>query len=181
MTKFHTPRLLLFMQSLPFMFWVAIFTTILLSPNTYFVYYSISQFVSPWREGFSGGVALVLAASIMFYTLRGNIKMASYFAYFEMSISAYYYITWIGLDWALFPALAFTLMLPTSLKWYAKDAIELQAKEEVAEVATPEPLVVVRPPNEKELNEIMDKHPNFEPPVDWVGPAADWVKTEFPG
>lgn len=159
MKTFNRPQLLDYMQSLPFMFWVAMVTTVLLAPNTYFVYYSISQFISPYREIAAAGVALVLSASIMFYTLRGNIKMASYFAWFEMSISAYYYTTWIGLDWGLIPAYSFTLMLPTSLKWYA------------AEVLVPtepaEPIVVVRPPNEQELNTIMNQHPDFNPPEDW--------------
>src|SRR6478736_8168944 len=49
--------LLNFIRSNRFILYVAIFTVLFLSPNTYFVYYSLSIFSSPYREIASGGVA----------------------------------------------------------------------------------------------------------------------------
>lgn len=114
-------KLLNFIKSSKFILYVAIFTVIFLSPNSYFVYYSLSVFTSPYREIASAGVALIVAASIMIYTLRKNYKMAKYYSWFEVSISAYYYIITIGWDWALIPALSFTIILPISVYHYTKE------------------------------------------------------------
>lgn len=113
--------LLNFLKSNRFILFVAIFTVIFLTPNTYFVFYSFSVFISPYREIASAGVATIVAASIMIYTLRKNYKVARYYSLFEISISAYYYITMIGWDWGLIPALSFTLMLPISVYHYTKE------------------------------------------------------------
>lgn len=114
--------LLNFLRSNRFILYVAIFTVIALSPTTYFVFYSFSIFISPYREIASGGVATIVAASIMIYTLRKNYRVALYYSWFEVSISAYYYIAMVvGWDWALIPALSFTVMLPISVYHYAKE------------------------------------------------------------
>lgn len=113
--------LLTFLKSQPFVLYVAIFSVLWLSPNTYFVYHSFSVFISPWREIASAGVALIVASGIMIYTIRGNNKVASYYCWFEISISAYYYIDTIGWDWGLIPAMSFCLMLPISVKYYTKE------------------------------------------------------------
>lgn len=114
-------KLLNFLRSNKFILYVAIFTVIFLAPNTYYVFYSFSVFVFPYREIASGGVALIVAASIMIYTLRKNYEVARYYSMFEVSISAYYYITMIGWDWGLIPALSFTVMLPVSVYHYTKE------------------------------------------------------------
>jgi hypothetical protein len=113
--------LLDFLKSNRFILYVALFTVIFLSPNTFFVYYSFSAFVSPYREIASAGVAMIVAASIMIYTLRKNFRVAKYYSIFEVSVSAYYYIDMIGLDWGLIPAFSFTLMLPISVYHYTKE------------------------------------------------------------
>lgn len=113
--------LLNFIRSNRFILYVAIFTVIFLAPNTYYVFYSFSVFISPYREIASGGVAIIVAASIMIYTLRKNFEVARYYSMFEVSISAYYYITMIGWDWGLIPALSFTIMLPVSVFYYTKE------------------------------------------------------------
>lgn len=64
---------------------------------------------------------MIVAASIMIYTLRKNYKVAKYYSFFEITISAYYYIVMIGWDWALIPALSFTLMLPISVYHYTRE------------------------------------------------------------
>lgn len=114
--------LLNFIRSNRFILYVAIFTVISLSPTTYFVFYSFSIFTSPYREIASAAVAIIVASSIMIYTLRKNYRVALYYSWFEVSISAYYYIAMVvGLDWALIPALSFTVMLPISVYHYAKE------------------------------------------------------------
>ncbi len=113
--------LLNFLRSNRFILYVAIFTVIFLSPNTYYVFHLFSVFISPYREIASAGVALIVAASIMIYTLRKNFKVARYYSLFEISISAYYYINMIGWHWALIPALSFTFMLPISVYYYTKE------------------------------------------------------------
>lgn len=114
--------LLNFIRSNRFILYVAIFTVISLSPTTYFVFYSFSIFASPYREIASAAVAIIVASSIMIYTLRKNYRVALYYSWFEVSISAYYYIAMVvGLDWALIPALSFTVMLPISVYHYAKE------------------------------------------------------------
>lgn len=115
-------KLLNFLRSNRFILYVAIFTVIFLAPNTYYVFYSFSVFASPYREIASGGVAAIVAASIMIYTLRKNYTVAQYYSWFEISISAYYYIRMVvGWDWGLVPALSFTLMLPISVYYYTKE------------------------------------------------------------
>jgi len=121
-------QLLEFLKSSKFILHVAIFTVIFLAPNTYYVYYSFCVFIFPYAEIASGGVSLIVAASIMIYTLRKNYEVAKYYSAFEISISAYYYISTIGWDWGLIPALSFTLMLPISVYHYTKE-IEVETPD----------------------------------------------------
>jgi hypothetical protein len=109
------------LKSNRFILWVAIFTVIFLAPNSYFVYWTLSVFTSPYREIASAGVAIILAGSIMIYTVRKNIEVAQYLAYFEVMIAAYYYISTIGIDWPLIPGLGFAMILPYTLSQYAKE------------------------------------------------------------
>jgi hypothetical protein len=104
-----------------FILYVAIFTVLFLTPNTYYVFYELSIFISPYREIASAGVSLIVASSILIYTLRKNLRMAEYYSWFEVSISSYYYITIVGWDWALIPALSFTIVLPVSVYYYAQE------------------------------------------------------------
>lgn len=109
------------LKSNRFVLYVALFTTLFLAPNTYFVYYTLSVFNSPYREIASGGVAIIIAFSIMLYTVRKNTEVAMYLAYFEVMIASYYYISTIGLGWALIPGLGFAMILPYTLSQYAKE------------------------------------------------------------
>lgn len=126
-------RLLEFLRSNKFILYVAIFTVLSLAPTTYFVFYSFSIFISPFREIASAAVAMIVASSIMIYTLRKNYRVALYYSWFEVSISAYYYIAMvIGWDWALIPALSFTIMLPISVYHYSKEIdVNLNLEEDV--------------------------------------------------
>lgn len=128
-------KLLEFLRSNKFVLYIAIFTVIFLAPNTYFVYYSFSVFKSPYREIASAGVSIIVAASILIYTLRKNYRMAKYYSLFEATISAYYYITMIGWDWGLIPAMGFTLVLPASLYHYTReiDSKPKVSKEDILE------------------------------------------------
>lgn len=127
--KDHIP-LLEFLRSTRFILYVAIFTVVFLAPNTYWVFYQLSVFISPYREIASVGVSGVVAASIMIYTLRKNYEVAKYYSYFEMTISAYYYISMLGWDWRLIPALSFTIMLPISVFHYTKEIeVSVEFKE----------------------------------------------------
>lgn len=114
-------KLLDFIRSTKFILYVALFTVIFLAPNTYYVFHKLSVFISPWREIASAGVSVIVAASIMIYTLRKNYEVAKYYSYFEMTISSYYYITMLGWSWDLIPGLAFTIMLPISVYHYTKE------------------------------------------------------------
>jgi hypothetical protein len=109
-----------FLRHRDFILCVAIASVIWLTPNTYFVYFSFMEkhFASPWMEIAAGGVSLIVASGILIYTLRGNMRVANYYMWFEISISSFYYITTIGWDWALIPAFSFVFMLPISLKHY---------------------------------------------------------------
>jgi len=120
-----------FMRSKSFMLAVAIFSVLWLTPNTYYVYISFSAFESPWRELAGAGIALIVAASIMIYTIRKNEKVAYYYSLFEISISAYYYISMIGWDWGLIPALSLTIMLPISVKGYTSEIKEQEGIEAI--------------------------------------------------
>jgi hypothetical protein len=118
MTKYS--KLEKFLRHRDFILCVAIASVIWLTPNTYFVYFSFMEkhFASPWMEIAAGGVSLIVASGILIYTLRGNMRVANYYMWFEISISSFYYITTIGWDWALIPAFSFVFMLPISLKHY---------------------------------------------------------------
>lgn len=112
-----------------FLLWISIFASLLLSANTYFVYHEVSRFTDVWREIVSAGVAVILTGFILVYTIRKNLKAAKFFAYFEVLISAYYYIMTIGWDWPLIPAFGFTLILPSSL-YYASKEIQNKKPQE---------------------------------------------------
>jgi hypothetical protein len=118
MTKYS--KLEKFLRHRDFILCVAIASVIWLTPNTYFVYFSFMEkhFASPWMEIAASGVSLIVASGILIYTLRGNMRVANYYMWFEISISSFYYITTIGWDWALIPAFSFVFMLPISLKHY---------------------------------------------------------------
>lgn len=125
--------LLNFIRSNRFILYVAIFTVLFLAPNTYYVFHTLSVFKAPYREIASAGVSLIVAASIMIYTLRRNFRVAKYYSLFEVTISAYYYVMMIGWDWALIPAFSFTLMLPISVYHYTKE-IDVDIKHDDPEL-----------------------------------------------
>lgn len=111
-----------FLRSREFLLCAAIFSVLFLTPATYFVYWSmLPEFAPIWREIASAGVALLVASGLMIYTVRGNKPVAGYYMWFEISISSFYYITTIGLGWALIPAFSFVFMLPLSLKHYTDE------------------------------------------------------------
>lgn len=114
-------RELQLLKSNRFVLYVALCTVIAIAPNTYFVYYTLSIFSSPYREIFSAWIALVLSFSIMLYTVRKNIEVATYLGYFEVVIAGYYYINKIGFDWPLIPGIGFACILPYTLTQYAKE------------------------------------------------------------
>jgi len=108
-------KLLDFLKSNAFILYVAIFTVIFQAPNTYYVYHSFSVFSSPYREIASAGVAIIVSASIMIYTLRKNFFVAKCYSVFEVGIACYYYADTIGWDWGLIPAFAIALIVPISV------------------------------------------------------------------
>lgn len=162
-------KLLAYLKSIPFVLYVTLATVLFLTPNTYYVYYSFSVFISPYRELASAGVALIVAASIMIYTLRNNEKVAYYFSLFEIVISAYYYISTIGWDWGLVPGLGFTVMLPLSVYFYTK---ELEVKEGTELHADASELL--KKHNEKELINNLSEIPEVK-----VSSIARGGKKEF--
>ena len=137
--------LLNFLKSTKFILYVAFFTVLFLAPNTYFVYYLFSRFVSPWREIAGIGVALIVAASVMIFTLRNNRRATLIFAGFEILVSGFYYVEMIGWDWPLIPAMGFTFILPYSVYCYSKEIDNSLA-----------------PPNES-LEDWMDRNPGRRP------------------
>ena len=90
----------------------------------------------------------------MIYTLRKNYKVALYYSWFEVTISAYYYIAMVvGFDWALIPALSFTIMLPISVYYYSKEIdVELPNEEQIA-----------RERDFKDLEKWLENNPNGRP------------------
>lgn len=143
------------LRSQRFIVWAAMFTVIFLAPNTYFVFYTFSVFISPWREIASGGVALIIASAIMIYTIRKNKAVAMNFALFEVMVAAYYYISTIGLDWALIPALGFAVILPYSVSKYTNEIDVI--------IDAPESLADLRQNYDKAVNKFMDRNPNKKP------------------
>jgi hypothetical protein len=111
-----------FLRSQAFVLYVAIFSAIFLAPNTYFVFYHFSAFKPFWRELAALTVSLLIVCSILIYTVRKNHTVANYFAWFEISVSIYYYLVIVGArGWDLIPTLSFALMLPYALKGYSKE------------------------------------------------------------
>lgn len=139
------------LRSQRFVVYVALFTVIFLSPNTYFVFYSFSVFIEPWRTIASGGVALIIASAIMIFTVRKNKKVALNFALFEVMVSIYYYIDVLGLSWALIPAFGFALILPYSVSKYTDEIDKFDS------------IVDLRRDYEQRVNDFMDKNPTSKP------------------
>jgi hypothetical protein len=133
-----------------FIFYVASLTVLFLAPNTYYVYYTLSVFTQPYREIASAGVALIVASSIMIYTVRKNFTMAIRLAWFEVMIAEYYYTSTIGFDWALIPGTGFAIILPITLSMYTKE-LEVDVSG-------------------RELIDFMDKNPKSTP--------ADFFKSQ---
>jgi hypothetical protein len=161
----NPPWLLTYLTSNRFILYTCIFTVMFLTPNTYYVFHSFCVFLSPYREIASAGVALIIASAIMIYTLRKNQNQALFFAWFEVSISVYYYVmTIVRSDepyalWGLIPALSFALILPYSVRGYANEI----------RVPDDEPDLV----SIKELEKYMDENPTDKP-------SDYWNKKKFP-
>lgn len=124
------------LRSNRFILAAAVFSVLWLSPNTYFVYYELCRFSSPYREIASIGSALIVSSFIMLYTLRKNYTVAKYYSFFEAFISAYYYISSIGIDWPLLPAMGFVFIFPLSLYNVTKE-LEKQPEEISPELIKP--------------------------------------------
>jgi polyhydroxyalkanoate synthesis regulator phasin len=112
-----------FLRHRDLMLVTALISTLILTPNTYWVYYSMMKNFAPvWREIISGFVALFgVTLGILIYTIRGNERVSYYYMWFEISISTFYYIITIGWSWWLIPAFSFVFMLPVSLKNYTSE------------------------------------------------------------
>jgi len=137
----------------------------------------------PWpylREAQAAGVALYVSWSIVYNTLKGNLKIAFRFAMFEMFISVCYY--WLRLmfetgsfewNWYIIPAFAFALMLPLSLKEgasYIKD-------EEV--IPEPKDHFNFEFINGVKQNQPEAKTVSFAIPEEYSNPVAPIVDPEF--
>ena len=146
--------LLNFLKSTKFILYVAFFTVLFLAPNTYFVYYLFSRFVSPWREVAGVGVALIVAASVMIFTLRNNRNATLIFALFEILVSGFYYVEMIGWNWPLIPAIGFTFILPYSVYCYSK---------EISKTSEPERRPLHEYKTVEEMERWMDQNPEKRP------------------
>jgi len=155
-------KLLEFLRSKRFILYVTIFTVIWLAPNSYYVFFSFCVFKPIYREITSGGIALIIASAIMIYTLRKNHTMATYYAWFEFSISAYYYISTIGLDWGLIPALSFAAIMPLSVKNYAKE-IENKIEENATIAPKNEQKHTEKPNYQQALTRFLNENPTKKP------------------
>lgn len=164
-------------RSQRFMFYVTLFTVIALAPNTYYVFHKLSVFNPIYRELFSLFVAAVIAGAIMLYTVRKNIPVALNFAYFEVVLASYYYISTIGFDWALIPALGFAMILPYSVSKSAEEIDRIALIEEEPRYMqmagrglredAPEELKEAEAEYEKKVNAFMDKNPTKRPAEYW--------------
>lgn len=159
-------------------FYLALFTVCCLAPLTFFVHYSFSQFSQPYKEIVSGMIALIIAGAIMYFTVKINKPVAMNFAYFEVMVATYYYITNLGWSWALIPALGFAVILPYSVAKYT-DEIERTLNSEVPgtnKIITSEAPQELKDIQEKfnadkkiyedQVNKFMDKNPD-KPPSDF--------------
>lgn len=163
--------LLDFFRSDKFMLYTALFAVIFLTPNTYYVFYSFCAFISPYKEIASAGVALIIASFIFIYTLRGNYRIATTYSYFEVVISAYYYITTIGWDWGLIPALAFTIILPVSVNACSRELKKIEVVAPIQDNSKIEEVEAKMQEIKKEVDsfqftyatlEDLKKHNNFQ-------------------
>lgn len=160
-------------RSTRFIFYATLFTVIALTPNTYYVFYDLSAFIHPYREIFSAWVALIIAGSIMIYTLRKNAQVAVRFFYFEVTISMYYYIIILGWSWALIPAFGFAFMMPYSLSKYTKELPDAEPEEPKAKYMqdlrdnAPEELKQAQENYEKQINDFMNRNPTKKPNEYW--------------
>lgn len=164
-------------RSQRFMFYITLFTVVALAPNTYYVFHLLSVFMAPYRELFSGFVAAVIAGAIMLYTVRKNKDVALNFAYFEVMVSGYYYISTIGFDWALIPALGFAMIMPYSVSQSAQEIdrivelpiepIAVQMPISTLREDAPEELKAAEAEYEKKINAFMDKNPTKRPGEFW--------------
>lgn len=137
--------LLTFMKSQNFMLYIALFTVLYLMPNTYYVYCMFSAFDQPYRSIAGIGVSLIVASFVMIYTLRKNYSVARWYSYFEVSISAFYYVNTIYDNpklsmWGLIPALGFTIILPISVY---KSTQEIKDVEEPKKIIEPAPIITI--------------------------------------
>jgi hypothetical protein len=95
-----------------FIVYVAFFTVLSMTPNTFYVFNSFCVFQEPYRTFFSGAVALIVAFFIMLFLARKNLKVSMVFAIAEIIISGYYYVTTLGLTHGLIAASVFVIILP---------------------------------------------------------------------
>jgi hypothetical protein len=104
-----------------FIVYVAFFTVLSMTPNTFYVFNSFCVFQEPYRTFFSGAVALIVAFFIMLFLARKNLKVSLIFCAAEIIISGYYYITTIGLKHGLVAASVFVIILPYAVSQSTKE------------------------------------------------------------
>lgn len=133
-------------------FWQTMLGVLILSPNVFYVFYQIAihgvdqPFLRYIITAQSVAVAIYVSWSIVYNTMKKQINQALYFCYFEIFIAGCNY--WLRLmfddtgefkfNGYIFAALAFTIMLPLSVKAYAatiKDDEEAEPVDKLTEAA----------------------------------------------
>jgi hypothetical protein len=130
-------------------FWQTLLGTTILAPNVYYVFYKIISWgVDPATlkipyilEAHAVAVAIYVSWSIMYNTMKKQINMALYFCYFEIMVSGCNYIIRLMFDAEgnfyfngyIIMAMAFTIMLPMSVKAYAATIKDDEEEEKPGE------------------------------------------------
>lgn len=119
------------------------------SPNIYWLFNKLSAFQSPFKEIQAGFASFVITIMILVYTVKAeqddvktnNIRVAFWFAVFTSFISICYYVNNLCIgevtyendlgekvtetgfiwNWLIIPAIGFSVILPTTLYYNARN------------------------------------------------------------
>lgn len=111
-----------FLKSTSFAITVAILSVVVQSFHSFTVFYGVSELKgNAWGIAQAVLFAVIVDLAILFYTVRGNLRVTWMFAFVMVLINAYYYYTHLGFSFAFVMGVLLSFVLPVSVYFYSEE------------------------------------------------------------
>lgn len=116
------PSILKALKSPTFAIWVAMLSVLVQSFHSFTVFYGVSELKgNAWGIAQAVLFAVIVDLAILFYTVRGNLRVTWMFAFVMVLINAYYYYTHLGFSFAFVMGVLLSFVLPVSVYFYSEE------------------------------------------------------------